>query len=42
LSLTGKPIAASGISIFHFADDKIVDDFFESNKPPRVVLRAKD
>ncbi len=40
---TGKTVAASGISIFHFADGKIVDDFFESSTPPRrVMLLAKD
>jgi hypothetical protein len=42
LSLTGKPMAASGSSIFHFADGKIVDEFFESSTPLRIVLRAKD
>lgn len=40
---TGKPVATSGISIFHFADGKIVDDFFESSSPPpRTMLLAQD
>ncbi len=30
---TGKPVTASGLSIFHFAGGKIVDDFFESSTP---------
>jgi predicted ester cyclase len=36
---TGKPVAASGISIFHFVDGKIVEDYVESSSPgPRQQL----
>ena len=36
---TGKAVAASGISIFHFAGGKIVEDYIESSSPdPRQQL----
>lgn len=33
LAPTGKTLVSTGITIFHFADGKIVDDLFEAGSP---------
>lgn len=43
IASTSKELTATGITIFHFADGKIVDDLFEMGSPDlRQILLAPD